>query len=93
MGEAIRQIGPTAHLGKQLGDAHPRHQRRDTGSQMLGCLGCRRLQRRDLQGRAGDADIGKEVPTGSRIDVAQSFIEHRSTLLQVDGGLASDSDR
>ena len=60
---------------------------------MLGRFGRRRLQGRDLQGRAGDANIGQEAPTGAAIDLPQALIEQGSALLQVDRSVAGDRDR
>ena len=60
---------------------------------MLGRFGRRRLQGRDFQGRAGDANIGQEAPTGAAVDLPQTLVEQGSALLQVDRSVAGDRDR
>ncbi len=55
---------------------------------MLGRFGRRRLQGRDLQGRAGNANIRQQAPTGSAVDLPQALIEQGSALLEVGRSVA-----
>ena len=82
MGERVGDPGPLGDLVEKVGDPHPRQEGIDPVGQPLGLLRGFRGQRRDLQGIAGETDVGQPVLAGlvgnlSRSRVARSALRSR----------------
>jgi hypothetical protein len=93
MGEAGAEPGPAVHFGQQRGDAHIRQHRVEPIRQFFGLLRRRRLERRDLQLPALDADVLQFVRRGLRGDFGEPPRQKRLPFGQVCRGRRWRHDR